>query len=103
MSQISAKFPELAIFVPNDGPAGPFPTASFEVDLLTPAQLGAFLPWILINHGNLSVLVHPNTDGAVETDHLESAVWIGKRWPLDVAFFERMRARKTGKGEVGTR
>ena len=34
----------------------------FEVDILTPAQFGAFVAWLVINRGPLSALVHPNTD-----------------------------------------
>lgn len=33
----------------------------FEVNLFTPAQFGAFIPWLTIWRGPLSVLVHPNS------------------------------------------
>ena len=33
----------------------------FEVNVFTPAQFGAFIAWLVINRGPLSVLVHPNT------------------------------------------
>ena len=33
----------------------------FEVNIFTPAQFGAFIAWLVINRGPLSVLVHPNT------------------------------------------
>ena len=32
------------------------------MDILTPAQFGAFVAWLVINRGPLSALVHPNTD-----------------------------------------
>lgn len=34
----------------------------FEVNVVTPAQFGAFVSWLVINRGPLSALVHPNTD-----------------------------------------
>lgn len=43
----------------------------FEVNLFTPAQFGAFIPWLVINRGPLSALVHPNTDEE-ERDHTVS-------------------------------
>lgn len=36
----------------------------FEVNVFTPAQFGAFVAWMVINRGPLSVLVHPNTGDA---------------------------------------
>lgn len=70
----------------------------FEVNLFTPRQFGAFIPWLAINRGPLSVLVHPNTveidqDGKVftdeERDHAQRAIWMGERIPLDLSIFKR--------------
>ena len=33
----------------------------FEVNIFTPTQFGAFIPWLVINRGPLNALVHPNT------------------------------------------
>lgn len=70
----------------------------FEVNLLSPAQFGAFIPWLAIWRGPLSALVHPNTttaDGEVDEngvkwereselrDHTQRAIWLGERLPLD--------------------
>jgi hypothetical protein len=52
----------------------------FEVNLFTPAQFGAFVPWLVINRGPLSALIHPNTVDPVtgesaeeERDHTQRA------------------------------
>jgi hypothetical protein len=74
----------------------------FEVNLFTPSQFGAFIPWLIINRGPLSVLVHPNTieivDGKEfkdeERDHTQRATWLGERVPLDLSLFKRMKEIK---------
>ncbi len=79
----------------------------FEVNLFTPSQFGAFIPWLCINRGPLSVLVHPNTvlandpagsrdvrgveiDEArnEERDHSQRAMWMGTPVPLDLSLFK---------------
>ncbi|KAK4157057.1 isoprenoid synthase domain-containing protein [Chaetomidium leptoderma] len=92
--RIRREFPELRIYTLFNRPIGPHPVAMFEVNLFTPAQFGAFIPWLAVWRGPLSVLVHPNT---TETDvseaerdlrnHTQQAIWMGERLPLDVARF----------------
>ena len=60
-TRIRHEFPELRIYRVWDRPVGPHPIAMFEVNIFTPAQFGAFIAWLVINRGPLSVLVHPNT------------------------------------------
>ena len=62
----------------------------FEVNLFTPAQFGAFIPWLVINRGPLSALVHPNTEDE-ERDHTQRATWLGEKIPLDLSIFSQMR------------
>lgn len=81
--------PELRIYRFWDRPIGPHPVAMFEVNLFTPAQFGAFIPWLVINRGPLSALVHPNTDdeGEDKRNHTQRATWLGERLPLDLSLF----------------
>ena len=61
----------------------------FEVNIFTPAQFGAFIPWLVINRGPLSALVYPNTEDESEAkrNHTQRATWLGERLPLDLSLF----------------
>lgn len=88
--------PELRIYKFWNKPVGPHPVAMFEVNIHNPAQFGAFIPWLAIWRGPLSVLVHPNTceggapHNAIELrNHSERAMWMGERIPLNLSLFQR--------------
>lgn len=61
----------------------------FEVNILTPVHFGAFIPWLVINRGPLSVLLHPNTDDPLR-DHTQRATWLGKEVPVDVGLLREL-------------
>ncbi|KAK4556054.1 hypothetical protein LTR86_006750 [Recurvomyces mirabilis] len=87
--RIRREFPELRIYRVWDRPLGPHPIAMFEVNLHTPEQFGAFVPWLVINRGPLSALVHPNTGDDVR-DHTQRATWMGQPIPLAVGFLREI-------------
>jgi DOPA 4,5-dioxygenase len=65
----------------------------FEVNVFTPEQFGAFVPWLVINRGPLSALIHPNT-GEDERDHTQRATWMGQPLPLNLGLFKKMAQLK---------
>lgn len=73
----------------------------FEVNLFTPAQFGAFIPWLVVNRGPLSALVHPNTDDGDELRaHSQRATWLGERIPVDLDMLKKfMEVRDKEKKE----
>ncbi|KEY67032.1 hypothetical protein S7711_04714 [Stachybotrys chartarum IBT 7711] len=102
--RIRREFPELRIYRVWDKPIGPHPRGMFEVNVLTPAQFGAFVPWLAIWRGPLSALVHPNTaePGVAAAagelrDHSQRAIWMGERLTLDLSPFEEAAAAGAGE------
>lgn len=78
----------------------------FEVNLFTPAQFGAFIPWLAIYRGPLSVLIHPNTvEPGVDhaeaelRNHTQRAIWMGERIPLDTGLFRTFLKKPIGGEE----
>ena len=39
------------------------------------------VPWLMLNHRGLSIIIHPNTDRPRD-DHLLHALWIGEKLPV---------------------
>jgi DOPA 4,5-dioxygenase len=66
----------------HERPVGPHPRWSYQL-AFAPAQFAEVVPWLALNHGELDVFVHPNTGDQLR-DHRDSAVWIGRSWPLDL-------------------
>ena len=64
----------------HEVPVGPHSQAMYQVAFAT-ALFASFVPWLTINRGDLSVLVHPNTL-APRDDHLRHALWLGERRAL---------------------
>jgi aromatic ring-cleaving dioxygenase len=59
------------------------------------AQIAVFVPiplyeeavaWFLKNKGTLDILVHPNSGCGIQ-DHLNHALWGGRRWEIDPSIF----------------
>ncbi|KAL7411049.1 DOPA-like domain-containing protein [Mrakia frigida] len=87
--RIRREFPELRVYRVFENPMGPHTTGSFEVNVFTPAQLGALTAFLVVNRGPCSVLIHPNTGDDIK-DHTESATWIGPPIPVDIELLKKL-------------
>jgi len=82
--RIRREFPEMRIYKFWEVPVGPHPVPMFEVNPRSPAEFASLFAFLVVYRGDLSVLIHPNTDDAFR-DHTDRATWMGERYPL-IAF-----------------
>lgn len=76
---------------------GPHITHFWEVDVVRPEIFVRLLSWFQLNHGTLSVLIHPQTGNDL-LDHTERALWLGKPLPILENIFSKL---DTGLSEFG--
>jgi DOPA 4,5-dioxygenase len=74
----------------HDEPVGPHPTSMYQVAFPV-AEFPRFVPWLMLNRGPLSVLIHPQAVDAYD-DHSLHAMWLGTPLPLRLEVLRRNRS-----------
>lgn len=64
----------------HDAPVGPHRKGMYQVAFAVDL-FASFVPWLMLNRMELSVLIHPNTRRPRD-DHLTYALWLGEKLPL---------------------
>ena len=84
----------------HEGPVGPHDRPMFQI-AFAPDLFDRLVPWLMLNHQGLSILIHPNS-GRPREDHLFNALWIGPRLPLDDAVLPEQEDLPEGPGQPNT-
>ncbi len=84
----------------REGPVGPHPCAMYQI-AFPPELFASLVPWLMLNHQGLSILVHPNS-GRPRQDHLADRIWIGAPLPLDEAVLPEREEAPEPAGEPNT-
>lgn len=84
----------------HERPVGPHGRPMFQI-AFAPDLFASLVPWLMLNHRGLSILVHPNS-GRPRQDHLESSVWIGAPLPLDDEVLPEREDEAEAAGEPNT-
>jgi DOPA 4,5-dioxygenase len=66
----------------HERPVGPHPRWSYQI-AFAPGEFAEVVGWLALNHGELDVLMHPNTGDELR-DHRGSALWLGRSHSLDL-------------------
>ncbi len=84
----------------RDRPVGPHDRPMFQI-AFAPDLFASLVPWLMLNHGDLSILIHPNS-GRPRQDHLADRLWIGDALPLIEEVLPEREDEPETAGETNT-
>jgi DOPA 4,5-dioxygenase len=79
---------------------GPHDLPMFQI-AFAPELFASLVPWLMLNHGSLSILVHPNS-GRPRQDHVADRIWIGAPLPIRDEVLPEREAEAEEAGEANT-
>ncbi|MBB2202288.1 DOPA 4,5-dioxygenase family protein [Gluconacetobacter tumulisoli] len=84
----------------HEVPVGPHTLPMYQIAFET-ALFATLVPWLMLNHQGLSVLIHPNTRFP-RRDHLLDGIWLGQRRALLGARLPEDASEADGAGVPNT-
>ncbi|HZS82893.1 MAG TPA: DOPA 4,5-dioxygenase family protein [Stellaceae bacterium] len=78
--RLAAAFPAALLGRWHERPVGPHPAAMYQLAFAA-QDFARIVPWLMLNRGALTILVHPNTEDEY-ADHAHHALWLGEKLPL---------------------
>jgi aromatic ring-cleaving dioxygenase len=78
--RVAELFPSAKLGRWHDELVGPHPQSMYQIAFPS-TLLAAFLPWLMLNRDDLTILLHPST-GDAYADHTAHAAWLGRMLPL---------------------
>ena len=86
---LGAAFPAAILGNWHDEAVGPHTVSMYQVAFAS-EEFPAVVPWLMLNHEGLDVLIHPRTGDSYD-DHTTHALWLGSRLPLRLDVLRRGR------------
>jgi len=84
--RVAAQFPQAKLGRWHDEQVGPHLQSMYQIAFPS-EMLASFLPWLMLNRDDLTILLHPQTGNAYR-DHTRHAVWFGAVLPLRLEAFK---------------
>ena len=90
--KMQEKFRWMRFYSPKDRPIGPHPVPMWEADFGGYEHRNKWIEvrnFMVNEHGNLSVLIHPHSLDSDYDDHTTNAFWAGKKLKLRIGDWKR--------------
>jgi aromatic ring-cleaving dioxygenase len=85
----------------REEPVGPHPQSMYQVKFGA-KEFARIVPWLMLNRGGLSILVHPET-GDDYQDHAFNALWLGDKLTLRLDIFGKLQPRSASRRSAPAR
>jgi aromatic ring-cleaving dioxygenase len=85
--RVAAEFPQARLGRWHDELVGPHPQSMYQIAFPS-GMLAKFVPWLMLNRDDLTVLLHPETGNNL-ADHSAHAAWFGAVLPLRLEMFRK--------------
>src|SRR5260370_1240070 len=94
---MGAAFPTAILGSWHDEAVGPHTVSMYQVAFAVD-EFPRLVPWLMLNHAGLDVLIHPQTADSYD-DHMVHALWLGEKLPPNAGRLRPSPPRRTKTAE----